>query len=206
MQIKTEKANSKDYPFFILGSGSPRRKELLSEIIIDFQVIPSKAEEIQSHPGGPLALVGENARLKAWEVARRYPQSWVLGADTMVWIGKKILGKPKDKQDAFDMLKLLSDKTHSVSTGVALICKSEGFEKSLVETSQVTFKLLSDETIKLYFQMVDPLDKAGAYAIQTRSDLIIKSFDGSKSNVIGLPTEALYDFLPSSIKPILRWH
>ena len=116
----------------------------------------------------------------------------------MVWIGKKILGKPKDKQDAFDMLKLLSDKTHSVSTGVALICKSEGFEKSLVETSQVTFKLLSDKTIKLYFQMVDPLDKAGAYAIQTRSDLIIKSFDGSKVPAVNVGNEVPVGYFSAS--------
>ncbi len=190
-----KKANLNEGAGFILGSGSPRRKELLRELIEEFVVLPSHAEEISSHPDGPLALVMENARLKGSAVARKYPDRWVLGADTLVWLEDEILGKPKDMEEAMAMLRSLAGRTHSVSTGLCLSLLSGDFEETRVDTSQVTFQSFDDSVIEAYFGEVDPLDKAGGYAIQTRSDLIIERFEGSHSNVIGLPLELLGSWL-----------
>lgn len=199
MQKFDQKANKKDGSSFILGSGSPRRRELLGEIINDFTVIISDSEEMESHPGGPLLLVQENARLKAKAVAQLRPRSWVLGADTLVAMGEMVMGKPKDLDEAFNMLRSLSGKTHEVSTGLCLVHVESNYEETRVETSLVTFKDINNKIIDEYFEHVNPLDKAGGYAIQTRSDLIIEKFIGSHSNVIGLPVEMLSEWL-SEIK------
>ena len=190
-----KKANPNEGTGFILGSGSPRRKELLSELIDDFQVIPSDAEEIAFHPDGPLDLVMENARLKGSAVAWKYPDRWVLGADTLVWVDDDVLGKPKDMEEATNMLRGLAGRTHSVSTGLYLSRLCAEYEETRVETSEVTFRAFDDSVIETYFGEVDPLDKAGGYAIQTRPDLIIDKFTGSQSNVIGLPLELLGSWL-----------
>ena len=190
-----KKANPNEGTGFILASGSPRRKELLGELIEGFAVLPSHAEEISFHPDGPLALVQENARLKGTDVARQYPDHWVLGADTLVWVDDQVLGKPKDMEEAMDMLRGLSGRTHSVSTGLCLSLLSGDFEETRVDTSQVSFKAFDDSLINAYFSEVDPLDKAGGYAIQTRPDLIIEEFAGSRSNVIGLPLELMKAWL-----------
>ena len=134
-----KKANPNDGTGFILGSSSPRRKELLSELIDDFQVIPSDAEEIAFHPDGPLDLVMENARLKGSGVARQYPDHWVLGADTLVWIDDQILGKPKDMEEAEGMLGNLSGRTHSVSTGSFFPC----YPKTIRKPEWIPVRLLS---------------------------------------------------------------
>jgi len=199
MQKFDQKANKKDGPSFILGSGSPRRRELLGEIVNDFTVVISDSEEMESHPGGPLLLVQENARLKAKAVAQLRPRSWVLGADTLVAMGEMVMGKPKDLDEAFNMLRSLSGKTHEVSTGLCLVHVESNYEETRVETSLVTFKDINNKIIDEYFEHVNPLDKAGGYAIQTRSDLIIEKFIGSHSNVIGLPVEMLSEWL-SEIK------
>lgn len=191
MQKIIQKANTKEDSNFILGSGSPRRRELLGEILNDFKVVVSDAEEIVSHPGGPIHLVQENATLKAHSVANLHPENWVLGADTLVALGEAVLGKPKDREEAFTMLRLLSGQTHEVSTGLCLINRQGKYEESRVDTSQVSFKKLTKNSIREYFEYVNPLDKAGGYAIQTRSELIIEKFEGSHSNVIGLPLELL---------------
>ena len=190
-----KKANPNECAGFILASGSPRRKELLRELVEEFVVLPSHAEEISSHPDGPVALVRENARIKGSDVARQYPDHWVLGADTLVWVDDRVLGKPKDMEEAMDMLRSLAGRTHSVSTGLFLSLLSRGYEEVKVDTSDVTFKAFDESVIKAYFSEVDPLDKAGGYAIQTRSDLIIERFEGSHSNVIGLPLELLGSWL-----------
>jgi septum formation protein len=195
MEDLEKKANPNTSECFILASASPRRKELLGELIDSFEVLPSNAEEIRTHPDGPLALVQENARLKGAAVASRYPDRWVLGADTLVWVNDQVLGKPKDMEQAVEMLRMLSGGTHSVSTGLSLSLLSRGYEEVKVDTSQVTFKAFDDSVIQAYFSEVDPLDKAGGYAIQTRSDLIIDKFAGSHSNVIGLPLELLGSWL-----------
>ena len=191
----SERKKKRDFDHFILGSGSPRRRELLKEILDDFQVVVSDAVEISFHPDGPLSLVQENARLKAEVVSQSHPRSWVLGADTLVALGEKVLGKPKDLAEARLMLGLLSGQTHEVSTGLCLINLASSFNETRVETSRVTFKDIDDQVIEKYFDQVDPLDKAGGYAIQTRPDLIVENFEGSHSNVIGLPVEMLKEWM-----------
>jgi len=191
MDASSQKANQNPSRSFILASGSPRRKQLLKKIIPDFKVISSDAEELKSHSGGPLTLVEENAKKKAIPVAANNPSCWVLGADTLVFYQKEILGKPKDLDEAVEMLSFLSGKTHEVATGVSLQCNELNIVKTFSETSSVTFKPISKQEIRLYFKEVNPLDKAGAYAIQTNADMIIDRFVGSYSNVVGLPLESL---------------
>ena len=195
MQNFVEKANKKGSFPFILGSGSPRRRELLGQIMSDYSVEVSDAEEIFSHPEGTLALVMENARIKASSVAQSNLQHWVLGADTLVVLEERVLGKPKSIGEATEMLQFLSGQTHQVGTGLCLINRTLDYEETRVETSQVTFKEINDSTIEEYFNEVNPLDKAGGYAIQTRPDLLIESFEGSHSNVIGLPLQMLGKWL-----------
>lgn len=191
MDASSQKANQNPSRSFILASGSPRRKQLLQKIIPNFKVISSDAEELKSHSGGPLTLVQENAKKKAIPVAANNPSCWVLGADTLVFYQKEILGKPKDLDEAVEMLSFLSGKTHEVATGVSLQCNELNIVKTFSETSSVTFKPISKQEIRLYFKEVNPLDKAGAYAIQTNADMIIDRFVGSYSNVVGLPLESL---------------
>ena len=193
--MSDQTANPKEYESFILASGSPRRHELLVNLVQAFEVISTEAEELVSHNDGPAALVMENARRKARPVTELRTGAWVLGADTIVSIGDKIFGKPADLTEAASMLRLLSGKTHCVRTGICLAHKDFAYEEARVETSKVSFRMMTDATIDAYFAEVDPLDKAGAYAIQTRPDLIIDSFSGSRSNVIGLPLEMLGDWL-----------
>jgi len=191
MDASSQKANQNPSRSFILASGSPRRKQLLKKIIPDFKVISSDAEELKSHSGGPLTLVQENAKKKAIPVAANNPSCWVLGADTLVFYQKEILAKPKDLDEAVEMLTFLSGKTHEVATGVSLQCNEINIVKTFSEISSVTFKPISKQEIRLYFKEVNPLDKAGAYAIQTNADMIIDRFVGSYSNVVGLPLESL---------------
>ena len=191
MDASSQKANQNPSRSFILASGSPRRKQLLKKIIPDFKVISSDAEELKSHSGGPLTLVQENAKKKAIPVAANNPSCWVLGADTLVFYQKEILAKPKDLDEAVEMLSFLSGKTHEVATGVSLQCNEINIVKTFSEISSVTFKPISKQEIRLYFKEVNPLDKAGAYAIQTNADMIIDRFVGSYSNVVGLPLESL---------------
>ncbi|MFP6900318.1 MAG: Maf family protein [Opitutales bacterium] len=176
---------------FILASGSARRRELLADLLDDYEVTIAEIEELSSHPDGPIALVEANARSKARVVAEQRPETWVLGADTIVSLGHEVLGKPAGLGEAKAMLRLLSGKIHEVSTGLCLVRVETGYEETRVATSQVTFLELDDATIDEYFAEVDPLDKAGAYAIQIRGDLIVERFEGSRSNVIGLPLEML---------------
>lgn len=193
--MSTKKANPKASVSFVLASGSPRRRELLKELLDGFEVVTTDAEELSDHPLGPEALVRENARRKAISVAGLRPESWVLGADTVVSIGDRILGKPADLDEATSMLRLLSGRTHRVCTGLCLKRVDSDYEDLKVDSSEVSFQSLCDERIESYFSEVNPLDKAGGYAIQTRPDLIVSGFSGSRSNVIGLPLEMLEDWL-----------
>jgi len=195
MQNPRKKANSKGEENLILASGSPRRTQILTEVGIKHEVVLPQVEEIQFHPSGPLDLVLENAKMKALDVSCRYRDRWVLGADTIVSLNEKVFGKPNDLKEAKQMLMSLSGKTHRVSTGVCLTQKAEGFLETKVESSEVMFKDLDENIIDNYFLEVDPLDKAGAYGLQTRADLIIEKFSGSKTNVIGLPIELIERWL-----------
>ncbi|MBE5753217.1 MAG: septum formation protein Maf [Clostridiales bacterium] len=174
---------------FILASASPRRKELLKEIVQDFVVLPANGEEKQTAVS-PKKLVKELAEQKANEVFLQGDgDRIVLGADTVVAIGKKILGKPKDEKDAFEMLKKLSCRAHYVYTGVCFRYCVNGIDKSVtgVGVTKVYFNELSDEWIKDYVKSGSPMDKAGAYGIQDGG--LVKKIKGSYSNVVGLPIE-----------------
>ena len=138
-----------------------------------------------------MGLVCENARLKAETVSQENHSCWVLGADTLVFLGDQPFGKPNDMSEAVSMLSNLSGKSHTVATGICLKCAVLGREKIFADQSVVTFKDLKTEDIEAYFQKVNPLDKAGGYAIQTCPEMIIDKFEGSLSNVIGLPIEKL---------------
>ncbi len=177
-----------DYAF-ILASSSPRRKELLERIGARFKIIPAEVEEHGDVDADPEWLVKENAALKARWVAERYFDEYVLGSDTTVHIDGKILNKPVDMDDARRMIKTLSGRTHSVYTAFSIQCGGRGLVETDGVRSSVTFKTLTDEVIEAYFAIVNPLDKAGAYGIQQGTDLIIESFVGSHSNIMGLPLD-----------------
>ncbi len=175
---------------FLLASNSPRRKELLLKLVPAFEVVPSRFEEIAKEGESGKARCLRFAEGKAREVFSRFPDAAVLGADTVVCLDGAILGKPKDEADAFEMLRLLSGKTHSVYTGVCFVTP-EG-ERSGVEETCVTFRSLSDEEILSYIKTGSPLDKAGAYGIQDSG--FAAAFQGSYSNVVGLPLERVCEY------------
>ncbi len=169
----------------ILASASPRRKQLLSELIPHFEVVVSRYEE--KGEGLPAAQTVERfAFVKASEVFSRYPDCLVLGADTVVSLDGKILGKPRDEEDAKATLRRLSGRTHEVYTGVCLM--GEGVSRVETVCSKVKFYPLSEELIEEYVQSGLPLDKAGSYGIQDGFPLV-EGFEGSYSNVVGLPME-----------------
>ena len=172
----------------ILASVSPRRKELLAPLR-EFEIQPSDFDETAE--GSAEEVVLFNARGKAGEVLSRFPDCMVLGADTVVALDGKILGKPKDAEDAKRMLTMLSGRVHSVFTGVCLIDKKGALEQ-VVET-KVLFKTLSENFIEEYVLSGTPLDKAGAYGIQ--DGLVVDCYEGSYSNVMGLPIEAVEEML-----------
>jgi septum formation protein len=184
-------------PEIILASGSPRRRELLGQMGVRFQVITADVRELdaQSSPLlSPAELATENARLKAQAVADRHPVRWILGADTVVALEGRIFGKPASLDQAREFLRALSGRTHEVITGCALIAP-EGNAEYFHTISQVTFHTLTDATIALYLAKVPVLDKAGAYALQDCGEWIVEKVVGSRANVIGLPTEALEQVL-----------
>jgi len=193
--MSEQKANTKALVPFILASASARRRELLAELLDDYEMIVSKVDELSSHPDGPSSLATENAKLKARSVASQRPEAWVLGVDTIVTLGNEVFGKPSDLAEAKAMLQVLSGKSHQVMSGLCLIRLDAGYEKTRLETSEVTFRELDDATIDEYFTEVNPLDKAGGYAIQIRGELIVERHEGSRSNIIGLPLNVLRDWL-----------
>lgn len=169
----------------ILASGSPRRKELLSSLGHPYEVLPSHADEIVYTSLSPEENVKHIAFDKAHEVFKLHQDDIVIGADTIVVLNNMIYGKPKDELDAFQMLKKLSGKTHQVITGICVL--KEGIKHNYAETSNVTFRHLSEEEITQYIKTKEPMDKAGAYAIQGLAKEFIVSYDGELENIIGLP-------------------
>lgn len=167
----------------ILASASPRRKELLSQMGVPFEVIVAKTEEVSA--GDPQELVKKNAFLKAAAVQKLHPERMILGSDTVVYANGQVLGKPRDGQDAFRMLKSLSGRKHLVYTGVCLL--SPGYQDVQCDETAVYFSALSDAEIHRYIASGEPMDKAGAYAIQGRAGMYVEKICGSFSNVIGLP-------------------
>ena len=175
----------------ILASNSPRRRELLAQDNIQFTVIPSCFEEVGEGLSAQ-ETVSLFAEGKAREVFSRFPGAAVLGADTVVALDGEILGKPENSIHAAEMLRRLSGRVHAVYTGVCLI--ADGFFRSGIVETKVTFRVLSEETIAAYVKSGLPLDKAGAYGIQDGYPLV-ESYKGSYTNVIGLPMELVREYL-----------
>lgn len=173
----------------ILASASPRRRELLSVITDNFEVIPSGAEETVPNGIGLLETAEYLARIKAKDIAEKHKDAVVIGADTCVIAEGEILGKPKDKTDAYRMIKILSGKTHSVVTGCAVICN--GITDSFSVETKVEFYPLSENEIEEYINGSEPYDKAGAYAIQGKASLFVRQINGDYFNVVGLPVAML---------------
>ncbi|MDY4415150.1 Maf family protein [Selenomonas sp.] len=170
----------------ILASGSPRRQELLQQIGVPFVVVKSDAEEILNHADGPRALAIENARRKALAVAKMHPGRIVLGADTVVFQDGEVYGKPKDAADACAMLRRFAGRRHAVVTGIALVSRDGTCRTDAAETN-VCFADMMDEEITAYVATGEPMDKAGAYAVQGRAAAFIPRIEGSFSSVVGLP-------------------
>ena len=180
----------------VLASASPRRRQLLSEHGYTFTVQPADIEEVMP----PDLNVGEvtlfNARQKALAVAASNPEAVVIGVDTLVALEGEILGKPADMDDAFAMLSRLNGRIHEVHSGVWVVCQSTNTNRAFVEVSRVKFRNLSETELRRYMARIHPLDKAGAYAAQDESpESIVECIEGSRTNVIGLPMEALAKML-----------
>jgi septum formation protein len=169
----------------ILASASPRRKELLELLQIPFKVIVSAVEEIVDEQLPPAEMVQSLAYQKAESVAKTNPTSFVIGSDTLVVYGGRMLGKPKDQAEATQMLQMLSGQTHEVYTGVSIINGQE--VRTFYEKTRVTFFALSESEIKEYVSTGEPMDKAGAYGIQGYGSLLVKEIQGDYYAVVGLP-------------------
>jgi len=176
-------------PKLILASASPRRRELLASLGLPFDVMTADVVEHEAPDSDPREMVRHNAALKAEWVAARCPDALVLGADTTVFVDGQVLNKPRDLAEARAMLLRLSGRTHTVFTGLAVRRGRDGLAADAGVASEVTFKALDQSLIDRYFSLVNPLDKAGAYAIQEGTDLIIQGWKGSFTNVVGLPVE-----------------
>ena len=175
----------------ILASGSPRRRELLTRAGLDFEIIPSPAEELHDEQMPLHELCEINAKLKALAVAREHPDAIVIGADTLVSIDQLPLGKPKDEADARAMLRRLAGRTQEVCTGVCLAVGES--TQSFHVITEVEFKPLTDQQIRDYMKKVNVMDKAGAYAAQEYRELIIQEIRGDYDNVVGLPVQQVLE-------------
>ena len=183
------------YTSLTLASASPRRKHLLELSGLRFRVHPAQVEEHEEPSSPPDDTVLHNAAIKAAWVSEREPESLVLGSDTTVALETEVLHKPADMEEARAMLRRLAGRSHTVYTGICLKGPAAGIDECHFVTSEVTFKPLTDADIDAYFQVVNPLDKAGAYGIQEGKEMIIAGLRGSLHNVMGLPTEFLLDLL-----------
>jgi septum formation protein len=186
----------------VLASASPRRQELLLAAGIAFTVQPADIDETPLRDESPRECAERLAREKALTVFQSHPQDYVLGADTIVVIEKQILGKPRDASDAMRMLRLLAGRTHAVITGVCVVepvGSGQGSVGSKInaasEITLVTFCDLSDDEIRDYVSTGEPMDKAGAYAIQGIASRWIPRIEGDYSNVVGLPVALVYRML-----------
>ena len=179
----------------ILASKSPRRYDLLKQMGLNFEVIPSNVEEVFAQAESPREHVIRLAEAKALDVANRFPENWVIGADTIVYVDGIILGKPKSRKEALEMLRLISGKEHRVLTGVSVrhLKKGKG-ECETVETA-VRVKTLSQAEMDWYVRTEEPFDKAGGYGIQGIGSFMIESINGSYTNVVGLPLCELMQML-----------
>jgi septum formation protein len=171
----------------VLASASPRRRALLAALGVTFEVVPSDAPEVDTGPV-PAAIVEANARAKRDEVARRMAEpAVVIGADTLVFLDEHVLSKPADQAEARAMLRRLSGNTHQVLTGLAIIDAVTGQTAEGAETTDVTFRTLSGAEIDRFVELVNPVDRAGAYTVDGPGSLLVARYDGCYQNVLGLP-------------------
>ena len=177
-------------PGIILASASPRRRELLAAAGVAFRVVPSGADELIEHES-PARLVCENARRKAAAVAASEDATLVIGADTIVVLDGAVLGKPADRAEAERMVHRLQGREHSVFTGLAVVDCERGTTVDAAEETVVRFAPLTAAAVRAYLDEFDPLDKAGAYAIQGPGGFVIEEVRGCYYNVVGLPLRAL---------------
>ena len=175
----------------ILASASPRRRRLMRQIGLTFQVMPSGVDEDDIASRDPLENIQAVALRKARDVAARVEDGIVIGADTQILIDGETLGKPADEADAARMLSRLSGRNHRVITGVALVDAGTGLEKTWVETTLVFFRELSESEISAYVHTGEPMGKAGAYGIQGRAAAFVERIEGCYFNVVGLPLAKL---------------
>ncbi|MFL6467677.1 MAG: Maf family protein [Pyrinomonadaceae bacterium] len=179
-----------DLPKLVLASGSPRRAEILRSVGWDFEKHVPDIDESEQPNETPEIYVQRLAREKAEAVAKMYPDAIVLGADTTVVIDNEIIGKPVDVADAYRMIKLLSGNWHEVLTGVAV--NRNGDVRTGLQRTRVKFAAMSENEIAFLVQKGDPLDKAGAYAVQAQAALFIEGIEGDYWNVVGLPVSLVY--------------
>jgi septum formation protein len=181
----------------ILASASPRRQELLQQLVSEFEVVPSDAPEVHDEQLTAWEMAQVNAYRKARVVAKKFPDRLVLGADTLVYLDRdaKLFGKPANRADAARMLSELQGRVHAVITGVCLLHLRNHRQRVFAEWTDVRFHPLTAKQIEDYLALMNPLDKAGAYAIQDHGERIVAEISGSYSNVVGLPIERLRDEL-----------
>lgn len=179
----------------ILASGSPRRKELLSDCGVEFEVSVSGTPEARAGNESPEAMGKRLALAKALSVASKHPDAWVIGADTDVYIDDNILGKPTDAADAARLLRKISGRSHSVWGAYAVVCIEAKVQKVVAHETRVTMAHIPDALIQRYVASGEPMDKAGAYAAQGLGAQFIERVDGSFTNVVGLNICALMQTL-----------
>jgi septum formation protein len=182
----------------VLASQSPRRVQLMREAGYEFEIVVPEVEEAHDGSLSPKDLTVENARRKAVAGAVLHPDALVIGADTLVYLDSEPLGKPANLDEALTMLRRLSGRSHEVCTGVYLAWDAGRQGRGFHVISHVVFKTLSDDLIRAYHALVNPLDKAGAYGIQENGNMIISGHEGSWTNVMGLPMERLTEELEKS--------
>ncbi|UCD70821.1 MAG: septum formation inhibitor Maf [Syntrophobacterales bacterium] len=179
----------------ILASSSPRRQQLLRQIGLEFDVVPSEIKEDFIEGESPQDHVLRLAEAKAHKVGAIYPHRWVIGADTAVSIDGMILGKPQTDREAYQMLSMLSGRDHLVVTGVSVYQLAKGKGETIAVETSVRIKTLEPEEITWYIRTGEPFDKAGGYAIQGRGAFMVQRIEGSYTNVVGLPLCELLEVL-----------
>lgn len=190
---------------FILASASPRRRELLASIGLEFDVLPSHVPEVHQDGEAPEEYVARLSRDKAHALASEHPSRWVIAADTTVLLGDELLEKPVDAEDAKRMLATIAGQTHIVYSGITLENAERDYRDTRVAESEVRMLPLSPRDIEWYVATGEPLDKAGAYAVQGIGSMFIESIHGSYTNVVGLPLATLFQMLRrAGIDPLVR--
>jgi septum formation protein len=179
----------------ILASASPRRRDLLLNAGLTFTIVPSRVIEDAYSISDPKQYAGILAEAKASEVSERYPDSWVIGADSIVEINGDVLEKPATISEARQMIQMLSGNTHYVHTAYAIDCKEKDHHFSDIVSTAVLFKSLTEKEIEWYIHTTEPYNKAGGYAIQGLGSFMVKHINGSYTNVVGLPVCEVMDYL-----------